>query len=87
MLDAVVVAAGTGGTLAGLATYLRSQKPGERPRAPGRVWAARFSRPRLAPHCPRPLVADLQVWLIDPPGSSLFSRVTRGTMDPLPGTT
>lgn len=48
--DAFVAAAGTGGTLAGVAAYLRGRD------------------------------ASVRVYLVDPPGSSLYNRVTRGVL-------
>ncbi|QDZ21803.1 cysteine synthase [Chloropicon primus] len=49
-IDAFVAAAGTGGTIAGISTYLKSKLDG------------------------------VSVYLIDPPGSSLYNRVKRGVM-------
>ncbi|DBB09331.1 hypothetical protein WJX82_005605 [Trebouxia sp. C0006] len=49
-LDGFVCGAGTGGTIAGVSTYLKQQQP------------------------------EVQVYLIDPPGSSLYNKVTRGVM-------
>jgi cysteine synthase A len=49
-VDGLVVAAGTGGTIGGLSTFLKGKKP------------------------------DVQVYLIDPPGSCLFNYVTKGEM-------
>ena len=45
-LDGFVCGAGTGGTIAGVSTYLKQQQP------------------------------DVQVYLIDPPGSSLYNKVS-----------
>lgn len=46
-LHGFVCGAGTGGTIAGVSTYLKEQQP------------------------------DVQVYLIDPPGSSLYNKVTQ----------
>lgn len=48
--DAFVCAAGTGGTLAGVARFLKDKNP------------------------------DIRCYLVDPPGSSLYNKVTRGVM-------
>ena len=49
-LDAFVCACGTGGTLAGVAKYLKSKDP------------------------------TVECYLVDPPGSSLYNKVTRGVL-------
>ena len=49
-VDAFVAAAGTGGTIAGISSYLKSR------------------------------LSSVRVFLIDPPGSSLYNRVKRGVM-------
>ncbi|CAN1242443.1 Cysteine synthase 2 [Linum perenne] len=49
-LDAFVAAAGTGGTVAGVSTFLQEKNP------------------------------NVKCFLIDPPGSGLFNKVTRGVM-------
>ncbi|XP_068488350.1 cysteine synthase 2 isoform X2 [Phaseolus vulgaris] len=49
-LDAFVAAAGTGGTVAGVSTFLQEKNP------------------------------DIKCFLVDPPGSGLFNKVTRGVM-------
>ena len=49
-LDAFVCACGTGGTLAGVARYLKSKDP------------------------------SVECYLVDPPGSSLYNKVTRGVL-------
>jgi len=49
-IDAFVGAAGTGGTIAGISSYLKSKNP------------------------------DIQCWLIDPPGSGLYSLVNHGVI-------
>lgn len=47
-VDAFVSGAGTGGTIAGVSSYLKQRRPG------------------------------VQVFLIDPPGSSLYNKVAKG---------
>lgn len=49
-LDAFVMAAGTGGTIAGIARYLREHDPG------------------------------IEVFLVDPPGSALYSKIESGVL-------
>ncbi|CAJ1971507.1 unnamed protein product [Sphenostylis stenocarpa] len=49
-LDAFVAAAGTGGTVAGVSTFLQEKNP------------------------------NIKCFLVDPPGSGLFNKVTRGVM-------
>ena len=53
-LDGFVCGAGTGGTIAGVSTYLKQQQP------------------------------EVQVYLIDPPGSSLYNKVSSHKMLRLP---
>lgn len=76
-LDAFVAAAGTGGTVAGVSRFLK---------------VSRFSSPQLSPPgvcllqyelislIVQEKNSNIKCFLIDPPGSGLFNKVTRGVM-------
>ncbi|KAI9223971.1 tryptophan synthase beta subunit-like PLP-dependent enzyme [Blastocladiella britannica] len=67
-LDAFVMGAGTGGTLAGVARYLTARRQRERAAA------------GLAPTMPTDRFPDISMVLADPQGSGLFNKVVHGVL-------
>jgi cysteine synthase len=90
-VDAFVAAAGTGGTLAGVSVYLKQKQPNLRVGwiiAGCMYCGSRSSRSSATTYSCIHLYTSHhhQVFLVDPPGSSLASYLRTGVLQPSPGT-